>query len=81
MVSRSEHAKRTGFAGLQKPRSAPSFPCMKGLISVVTAILQDGTSRGNLKSLLRLLLVLFGLVVLFLLPLMKPTAPPGARSA
>jgi len=38
---------------------------MKGLISVVTAVLQDGTSRGNLKSLFRLLLVLFGLVVLF----------------
>lgn len=38
---------------------------MKGLISVVTAILQDGASRGNLKSLLRLLAVLLGLVILF----------------
>ncbi len=38
---------------------------MKGLISVVTAILQDGASRGNLKSLLRLLAVLLGLVVLY----------------
>jgi voltage-gated potassium channel len=38
---------------------------MKGLVSVVTAILQDGSSRGNLKSMLRLLAVLFGLVALF----------------
>jgi hypothetical protein len=38
---------------------------MKGLISVVTAILQDGASRGNLKSLLRLVAVLLGLVALF----------------
>ncbi len=38
---------------------------MKGLVSVVTAILQDRASRTNLKSLLRLLAVLLGLVVLF----------------
>lgn len=38
---------------------------MKGLISVVTAVLQDRASRGNLKSLLRLLAVLLGLVLLF----------------
>jgi voltage-gated potassium channel len=38
---------------------------MKGLISVVTAILQDRTSRTNLKALVRLLLVLVGLITLF----------------
>jgi Trk K+ transport system NAD-binding subunit len=38
---------------------------MKGLISVITAILQDRTSRTNLKALLRLLFVLFGLITGF----------------
>ncbi len=38
---------------------------MKGLISVVTAILQDRTSRTNLKALVRLLSVLMGLITLF----------------
>lgn len=38
---------------------------MKGLISVVTTILQDRASRSNLHALIRLLLVLFGLVVSF----------------
>lgn len=38
---------------------------MKGLIPVLTAIFQDRASRGNLKSLLHLLVVLLGLVTLF----------------
>jgi voltage-gated potassium channel len=38
---------------------------MKGLISVVAAILQDRTSRTNLKALVRLLSVLIGLITLF----------------
>lgn len=38
---------------------------MKGLVSVLTTILQDRTSRSKLHSLLRLVLVLAGLVVLF----------------
>lgn len=38
---------------------------MKGITSVVTAILQDRTSRTNLKALLRLLSVLLGLITAF----------------
>lgn len=38
---------------------------MKGLVSVVTAILQDRASRTNLKALVRLLTVLLGLITLF----------------
>lgn len=38
---------------------------MKGLVSVLTTILQDRTSRSKLHSLLRLVAVLAGLVVLF----------------
>lgn len=38
---------------------------MKGIISVITTILQDRTSRTNLKELMRLLLVLFGLITFF----------------
>lgn len=38
---------------------------MKGLISVLVTILQDRTSRTNLKALVKLLLVLLGLIVSF----------------
>ncbi|MDP1590421.1 MAG: NAD-binding protein, partial [Prosthecobacter sp.] len=38
---------------------------MKGLISVLASIMQDRASRANLKALLNLLLVLFGLITAF----------------
>lgn len=38
---------------------------MKGLIAVITTILQDRASRANLHALLRLLIVLLGLVTAF----------------